>query len=221
MARIRACLVDVYETLVAYDFVAHSRALAELAGASHGAWRRAHVEVVKDFDRGALSVAQAITRVLGACDVHPDAELVARLARADSEYMTARCGLYDDAVPFLRELRARGIKIALVSNCSANTRPLLTALGLIELADETILSCEVGHAKPDPEIYLRALGALGVAAEEAAFVDDQPAYCAGAAAVGVRPIQLARQLAPGDGPPGDGHPGFPVASSLPAAAALL
>jgi putative hydrolase of the HAD superfamily len=221
MAQTRACLVDVYETLVAYDFVAHSRALAELAGASPAAWQRAQVEVVRDFDRGALSVAQALTRILETCDVHPDADLVARLARADSEYMTARCGLYDDAVPFLRALRSRGIKIALVSNCSANTRPLLTALGLLELADETILSCEVGQAKPDPEIYLRALDALGVAAEEAAFVDDQPAYCAGAAAVGVRPIQLARQLPSGE--PADGLAGqaFPVAGSLSAAAELL
>jgi HAD superfamily hydrolase (TIGR01509 family) len=214
MALTRGCLVDVYETLVDYDFVAHSRALAALAGASLGAWQRGQVGVAPDFDRGALSVAEAITRILEACEVDPQPELVVRLARADSAFMTARCGLYADALPFLRELRSRGIKIALVSNCSANTRRLLTALGLTSLADETILSCEVGFAKPEPEIYLRALDALGVPAAEAVLVDDQPSYCAGATAVGIRAIQIARQGEPPD-------PAFSVAGSLPAAAALL
>jgi putative hydrolase of the HAD superfamily len=216
MALTRACLVDVYETLVAYDFVAHSRALAALAGADAGAWQRGQVAVLPDFDKGVLSPAEAITRILAACEVEPRPELVARLARADSEFMTAHCGLYADALPFLRELRSRGIKIALVSNCSANTRQLLTALGLIALADEVILSCEVGFAKPEPEIYQRALDALDVPPTAAVLVDDQPSYCAGAAALGIRPIQLARNG--GERPT---RPPFPVATSLPEAAKLL
>ena len=55
-----------------------------------------------------------------------------------------------------------------------------------------MLSCEVGSTKPYPEIYVTALDDLGVAAADAVFIDDQPAFCVGAQAVGVRPIQIAR-----------------------------
>ena len=55
-----------------------------------------------------------------------------------------------------------------------------------------MLSCEVGSAKPSPEIYVTALADLGVAAADAVFIDDQPTFCMGAEAVGVRPIRIAR-----------------------------
>ena len=46
--------------------------------------------------------------------------------------------------------------------------------------------------KPSPEIYITALADLGVAAADAVFIDDQPTFCMGAEAVGVRPIQIVR-----------------------------
>ena len=81
--------------------------------------------------------------------------------------------------------RACGIRVALVSNCMENTRPLLSGLGVSALADAVVLSCETGCAKPDARIYRQALDQLGVRAGAAVLVDDQPAFCAGAAAVGI------------------------------------
>lgn len=195
---VRACLVDVYQTLLVYDFERHSRHMAARAGADLQEWRRAQVAILPDFDAGRLTMSAAITRILTECGITPDPDLVDGLARADGKTLAEDCGVYPDAVPFLRELRDRGLKIALVSNCGADTRPLLTRLNLIGLADEAILSCEVGHPKPEPEIYLRALDALGVPAGEAVMIDDQPSYCAGAEAVGVRAVQVARDGVPPD-----------------------
>lgn len=217
MAETRACLVDVYETLLAYDFSAHARELATRAGVGLTRWRQAQVSVEQQFDSGALSAAGAFTRILEAAGARPRPDLVAELVRADAEYMTAGCRPYDDAVPFLEQLAARGVKTALVSNCGANTRPLLADLNLIPLADEVILSCEVGCAKPSPEIYRTALDALGVAAAEAVMVDDQAPYCAGAAALGIRAIQIVREDP--DGQPAESA--FPVARSLHDAARML
>jgi HAD superfamily hydrolase (TIGR01509 family) len=195
---VRACLVDVYETLLTYDFEAHSRDMAALAGAGVKDWQRAQIAIMPDFDAGRLSMDDAIARILAECGITPSPDLVGRLVRADAETLKAGCGPYPDVVPFLRELRDRDLKIALVSNCGADTRPLLTRLNLLQLADEAILSCEVGHPKPRPEIYHRALDALGIQAGEAVMIDDQPSYCAGAEAVGVRAIQVARDGAPPD-----------------------
>jgi FMN phosphatase YigB (HAD superfamily) len=79
-----------------------------------------------------------------------------------------------------------------VSNCADTTRGLLDHLGVIPLVDAVVLSCEVGSMKPSPEIYITALADLGVAAADAVFIDDQPTFCLGAEAVGVRPIRISR-----------------------------
>lgn len=192
MTQTRACLVDVYETLLAYDFSSHSSVLAATAGADPADWQRGQAEAAGHHDRGLASVPETITRILLSCGIDPAPELVASLVRADQDLLARACRPYPDAVPFLRALRARGLKIALVSNCGGETRQRLSALGLAPLADELILSCEIGVAKPDPEIYLRALDVLGVPAAEAVMVDDQAGFCAGAEAVGVRAVQVAR-----------------------------
>jgi len=116
---------------------------------------------------------------------------------------------------FLRALRARGIRVALVSNCMENTRQMLSGLCVSTLADAVVLSCEAGSAKPDARIYRQALDQLGVRAGDAVFVDDQPAFCAGAAAVGITALQIAR----GHGP--SAAPGITVIGSLLEALRLL
>lgn len=136
--------------------------------------------------------------------------MVSDLLRMDAELAREHVRLFDDTVPFLTELRSRGVLIALVSNCGDTTRRLLEELGVIPLADSVILSCEVGSAKPSPEIYFSALEDLGVAATDAVMIDDQPSFCVGAEAVGVRAIQIVRRDLDGQLP----RPGFPVVRSL-------
>jgi len=80
-----------------------------------------------------------------------------------------------------------------------------------------ILSCEVGSVKPSGEIYISALEELGVAAADAVMIDDQPGFCVGAEAVGVRAIQITR----GDLDGQVSGAGFPVVRSLPEVAGLL
>ena len=106
---------------------------------------------------------------------------------------------------------------ALVSNCADTTRPQLERLGIIALVDAAVLSCEVGSMKPYPEMYVTALEELGVAAVDAVFIDDQPTFCVGAEAMGIRPIQIARGSAEGYASQWN----FPVVHSLFDALSLL
>jgi putative hydrolase of the HAD superfamily len=125
-------------------------------------------------------------------------------------------------IPFLRGLGDRGIKIAIVSNCTENTRPLLVKHGVDALADTLVLSCEVGSAKPAAEIFRYALDRLGVTAEAAVFVDDQPGYCAGSMAAGIRAVQIVRAGLNGQGLDGQiPAPGAAVVRSLPELEALF
>jgi HAD superfamily hydrolase (TIGR01509 family) len=189
---VKACLVDVYETILNPDFESRVRALTAFAGVDADVWLAEWIKTRTERDRGRLSVASSFAQTLLACGVEPERELVDDLVRLDAELMREHCRLYDDAVPFLAALRASGILIALVSNCGDTTRSLLDYLGIPPLADSVILSCEVGSMKPSPDIYISALEDLGVAATDAVMIDDQPSFCVGAEAVGVRAIQIAR-----------------------------
>jgi HAD superfamily hydrolase (TIGR01509 family) len=93
---------------------------------------------------------------------------------------------YPDTGPTLRALRARGMRIGIVSNVPQDLRPIFAAHGLAELVDAFTHSFEVGAEKPDPAIFLRACEALGTAPQETLMVGDHPVADAGALKAGLR-----------------------------------
>ena len=218
-AAARGCLVDVYDTIFESVFVDRVTALAGWAGVGVDEWLAELEKTRLDRDRGKLTTAAAYDLALRGCGIEPADGFVDDLVRRDAAFSRANTRLFDDTVPFLDWMRSEGILIALVSNCADSTRGLLEYLGVIPLVDAVVLSCEVGSAKPSPEIYVTALADLGVAAADAVFIDDQPTFCMGAEAVGVRPIQIARNGV--DGAAVGGGWDFPLVHSLLDAKSLL
>nr|WP_239098078.1 HAD-IA family hydrolase [Micromonospora qiuiae] len=97
--------------------------------------------------------------------------------------------LYPDTAPTLAALREAGVRVAVVSNIGFDIRPIFDAWGLTDLVDAFVLSYEVGRCKPDPAIFWRACGMLGVDPEQALMVGDTPAD-AGAVAAGCAVLVL-------------------------------
>ena len=194
-----AWLVDVYDTLLSSDWEPHGRVLPELAGVAQDIWLDAYHRILPASGVGQVTRAEMYGLVLRTCAVKPRDELIRELVATHLELLVANARLFEDSIPFLEGLRERGAAVAIVSNCGEHTRNLLTSLGVVALADAVILSCEVGLIKPSPQIFRYALGELGADAADAAFVDDQAAFCAGAEAVGIRAVQIVRD---GDPPPG-------------------
>ncbi|HEX7254766.1 MAG TPA: HAD family hydrolase [Gaiellaceae bacterium] len=93
----------------------------------------------------------------------------------------------------LEALRARGLKLALVSNTASPEwllLPVLERQGLVERVDAVVLSSEVGKRKPHPAIFERALAELDVRPERALFVGDRvDADVFGASRAGMRTVQ--------------------------------
>jgi len=187
----------VYDTILTSVFVPRMEALIGPLGIAVGDWLAEWDKMREDRDRGRLTVAASFTRTLPVFGIEPEPALVADLSRRDAEFSRSHNRLCADTVPFIEWLRSNGVLTALVSNCADTTRAQLTHLGVLPLVDAVILSCEVGSMKPYPEIYVTALEELGVAAVDAVFIDDQPTFCVGAEAVGIRPVQMARGEANG------------------------
>lgn len=218
MARLEACLLDAYDTIVHTDFTTHSNELPTLAGipaeALYGGFRR----LAPALTVGQISMAEAFGEILRAAGVEPRPRLVRAMVDKSRERLLLAGRLYDDVLPFLDAVRSRGIKIGIISNCDENTRDLLVELGVAALVDTLVLSNEVGVAKPMAQIYQRALDKLEVTAPAALFVDNNATYCAGAAALGIRAVQIVREAQGVQGAPQnsaeDPASGTPVVRSL-------
>ncbi|MFF7990790.1 HAD family hydrolase [Kitasatospora xanthocidica] len=91
---------------------------------------------------------------------------------------------YPDAAPVLRELRRRGVPVAVVSNIAWDPRPIFRAHGLDVLVDSYVLSYEVGAQKPDPAIFETACARLGLAPADVLMVGDDRTCDGGATALG-------------------------------------
>ena len=97
----------------------------------------------------------------------------------------------DGVLALLAELRARDLRLGLISNCSSEVADLWDESAFAGEFDTVLFSASEGVCKPDARIYELALGRLGVAAPAAIFVGDGDAgELPGAAAVGMRAVQL-------------------------------
>jgi putative hydrolase of the HAD superfamily len=100
-----------------------------------------------------------------------------------------------DVLPLFKELRARGLKVGLLSNTMwprAEHDRILARDGVLDLLDATVYSSELPWAKPHPRAYAAALAAVSVdVPARAAYVGDrifEDVY--GAQAAGLRAVYV-------------------------------
>lgn len=90
-------------------------------------------------------------------------------------------------VPLLRELRAAGIRLVLLSNtCITHVDFVRNRWSFLELFDAITTSWEVGALKPDPRIYQSALAHAKCEASDCFFTDDIEDYVTQAISMGIQ-----------------------------------
>jgi putative hydrolase of the HAD superfamily len=97
-------------------------------------------------------------------------------------------------IEFVREVRGRGLRTALLTNNVREWESLWRAKlpEIDELFEVVVDSAFVGMRKPDPAIYELTLERLGVMAEECVFVDDLELNCEAARALGMTAVRFVR-----------------------------
>ena len=185
--------------------------LADTAHLHHAAWKRLASELGLPWDEAIGEKLKGVDRmtsldiVLGpASKNYSDAqkhELAERkngYYRAAIETFSAR-DLLPGALDALHAARAAGAKTALAS-ASRSARELVERMGVADLFDHVVDSATVARAKPDPEIFLRAAAALGVAPADCLGIEDAQAGVAAIKAAGMAALGVgdARVLAEAD-----------------------
>ena len=100
----------------------------------------------------------------------------------------------------LDTLQSRGIALAVASS-TARARATLRLRDLARRFDVGVFGDEVRHAKPHPEIYLRALALLGVSPTQGLALEDSPPGWAAAQAAGLTTVVIPDLLPPPPGAP--------------------
>jgi len=96
---------------------------------------------------------------------------------------------YPEMLEVIAKLKAAQIPVGLLSNIIPPAKRIIEASGGYSHFDFAILSCEVGYAKPDAEIYDMAIAKFnGLQSEELVFVDDQTKCMPPAQALGIETI---------------------------------
>jgi putative hydrolase of the HAD superfamily len=96
-----------------------------------------------------------------------------------------------EMIELMRELKARGLKMSLLTNNVREWEPLWRSmLPVDEIFEEIVDSAFVGLRKPEEQIYELTLERIGMPAEACLFIDDLQPNCEGAEAVGMRAVRF-------------------------------
>jgi putative hydrolase of the HAD superfamily len=94
-------------------------------------------------------------------------------------------------IELMRELKASGLKMAMLTNNVREWEPLWRAmLPVDEIFEEIVDSGFVGCRKPEARIYELTLERIGMPAGACLFIDDLQPNCEGAAAAGMQAVQF-------------------------------
>jgi putative hydrolase of the HAD superfamily len=196
--RFDAVVFDLFGTLVPEfsrsDFFASVRAAADVLGVDREAFERgwtrtAHERQTGAYPGGVEENVRAIVAALGGEE--PDDGILAAATATRTALYDRWFHPRDGSLEILRELRARGYPIALVSMCAPDTPDRWRASEMAPRVDVAIFSSETGLRKPDPEIYLAACEGLGVEPGRCVYCGDG-AYgeLTGATAVGMTAVLI-------------------------------
>ena len=104
-----------------------------------------------------------------------------------------RWSAYADVRPAFERMKARGLRVGIISNWDSRLVGLLGGLGFDDVLDDIVSSADVGLHKPDPRIFELACERIGVEPAQAAHVGDHHyADILGASAVGMRAVLIDR-----------------------------
>lgn len=192
---VRACMFDAYGTM----FDVHSptqraaRAMGGKAEPVSRLWRQKQLEYT--WLRSLMGAHADFWQVTGdALDYALESLGINDRALRDrlmQSYLTL--DTYDDVKPALEQLRAAGLRSAILSNGSP---PMLDAAvasaGIADLLDAVLSVEDAGIYKPDARVYRLAVDRLGLAPEQMCFVSTNGWDAAAAAHFGFQVVWLNR-----------------------------
>jgi putative hydrolase of the HAD superfamily len=192
-----AVVFDFYSTLTPPGADAvwqrHTAAVAGLLGVAPARLAEELSASFPDRMSGALGDAgQTMAALAARSGGRPDPDQVAAAVALRQELQTTLFALRPEAPGVLAGLRAAGLRIGLVSDCTWELPTAWPRLPLAALVDAPVFSCVEGTRKPDPRLFHAVADRLGVEPAGCLYVGDGGGReLTGASAVGMTAVLLA------------------------------
>ena len=138
-----------------------------------------------DYDLGLLTIDET------AAEVAKFRDCDAATAKAHMLQAIALQEEVEPTVELIKELKAKGYKVYVLSNMSKEYIEFLRKLPIFEYFDAQIISCELGLAKPDRKFYEHLLTSCELNPAETIFIDDRKDNVEAAAELGIVPFHFA------------------------------
>ena len=144
---------------------------------------------------GTLGDVRRTLQVLaGRVGARPSDDQLTEASRVRRDIQESMFVLRPEAVPVIRRLRAAGLKIGLLSDCTSELPDAWDRLPLAGLVDAPVFSCIEGTRKPDPRLFRTVAANLRAEPAECLYVGDGGGReLTGASDVGMRAVLLAGQ----------------------------
>jgi putative hydrolase of the HAD superfamily len=137
----------------------------------------------KEWDRGSREEEDLIEEC---CRQNPDIE---KEIRALFDSALSLVEEYDYAPGLVKQLKDNGYKIYILSNYSKTIfEHDKEYFQFLQYVDGGIVSYQIKHVKPEPEIYEALIHKYGINTQEAVFIDDLPENLEGAKPFGFHTI---------------------------------
>jgi putative hydrolase of the HAD superfamily len=151
----------------------HAARSASPLGIPPTVWRAALDSSFHERLNGALGdLPQTFHSLARECGVEPNEMMLASACAARMDAQRELFVLRGDALPTLRQLRAKGLRIGVLSNCTIELVDAWPSLPLAALVEMAIFSCIEGTRKPDAKLYRAAAQRLGVEASSCLYISD-------------------------------------------------
>ena len=194
---IAAVVFDFYGTLTPVSpadlWTEHISRLAAAFGVAPQDLARVLDETYPERFVGALGDARQTLRALaGRLGVQVSDQRLDEAARLRQEIQESGFRLRPETLPVIGQLRERGLRTGLVSDCTSELPDAWPRLPVSALIDAPVFSCVEGMRKPDPRLFRTVAARLGADPAACLYVGDGGGReLTGSAAVGMRAVLLA------------------------------
>ena len=193
--QVRAVLFDLFETLVTESHSTPTRAgsLGPALGLDAAAFKIEWKARRPLVTLGRLSFAEALTEISRVLTGGVNEEAVRHACEQRLREKVIPFERPDPGVEqMIRELRARGVRLGVISNGFTEDVHHWSTWPLAREFECRVFSCEAGLAKPDPAIYKKAMRELEVEPATTVYVGDGgDDELAGAERAGLRAFRAA------------------------------
>ena len=171
---IKAVVFDMFETLVTLfeGKTYFGENIATDAGVDPVQFRKEWNEIEVDRCKGKYTIKEGLEIVFKKLGVYSEEKVNFAAQKRIEALSDTFSAIPEESIQMLKDLKAKGMKIGLMTNSYSDERDLIKDCPLYPFFDVALISYEVGLRKPEPEMFQKMIDFLKLKPEEILFVGD-------------------------------------------------